>query len=72
MFIIFHARKKIKGKAAFLHILEVGNDTGQRLKHAIQSLPGVQIHMVSTHQQIIRADIEINGKRNQQIQRRTS
>ena len=50
MFIIFHVRKKIKRKAAFLHILEVGNDTGQRLKHAFQSLPGVQIHIVSTHQ----------------------
>ena len=72
LFIIFHARRKSREKPPFLHILKVGNDPGQLLKHAFKSLPGVQIHIVSTHQQIIRADIEINCKRNQQIQRRTS
>ena len=60
-------RKKIKRNTAFLHILKVGNDTGQLLKHAFKSLPGVKIHVVSPHQQIICADIEINCKRNQQI-----
>ena len=45
-FIIFHARNIIKRKAAFLHILEVGNDTGQLLKHAFKSLPGVKIHVL--------------------------
>ena len=57
-FIIFLARKIIKRKAAFLHFLKVGNDTGLLLKHAFKSLPGVKIHVVSPHQQIICADIK--------------
>ena len=65
-------RKKIKRNTAFLHILKVGNDTGQLLKHSFKSLPGVQVHIVAPHQQIIRADVKIYCKRNQQIQRWSS
>ena len=37
-------RKQEKSRL-FLHILEVGNDTGQLPKHAFKSLPGVQIYV---------------------------
>jgi hypothetical protein len=67
-FLLYSTReRKSRGTPPFLHILKVGNDTGQLLKHAFKSPPGVQVHVVSPHQQIIRADIEINCKRNQQI-----
>ena len=42
-YIIFRMRKKIKRNTAFLLILRVGNDTGQLLKHAFKSLPGVKM-----------------------------
>ena len=50
--------RKSREKPPFLHILKVGNDTGQLLKHAFKSLPGVQVHEASPHQQIICADIK--------------
>ena len=55
--------RKSRDKPPFLHILEVGNDTGQLLKHAFKSLPGVQIHVVSPHQKIICADIQFFRQR---------